>query len=143
MDSVTGLDTGNLEELCVRLLGRFHPDGPTSVDIFVSQLPESIAADIPIAADWRVVGARSIREGAAQLCWRQSSTHRTRLLSWLDLSKLHLARPGGRSSSPLIQCTEDSSPPILERAEYSAEMGRAPFFRSAGLVARAWRLTCA
>jgi hypothetical protein len=57
VDSVTGLDTGNLEELCVRLLGRFHPDGPTSVDLVVSQLPESIAADIPIAADWRVVGS--------------------------------------------------------------------------------------
>jgi hypothetical protein len=50
-------ESRTLEELCARLLGRPHPDGPTKVDLFARRLPESIVADIPISPDWRVVGS--------------------------------------------------------------------------------------
>ena len=53
----------DLEELCMRLLDHPHPDGPTSVDLLVGSLPESIAADIPTSPDWRVVGSALYSRG--------------------------------------------------------------------------------
>ena len=57
MDSANDSERRTLEELCARLLRHPHPDGPTSVELFVHQLPASIAADIPISPDWRVLGS--------------------------------------------------------------------------------------
>jgi hypothetical protein len=53
----------DLEELCMRLLDHPHPDGPTSVDLLVGSLPESIAADVPTSPDWRVVGSALYSRG--------------------------------------------------------------------------------
>jgi hypothetical protein len=64
VDSQNDSESRTTEELCARLLHHPHPDGPTSVDLFVHRLPESIAADIPIAPDWRVLGsALYLRDG--------------------------------------------------------------------------------
>jgi hypothetical protein len=57
MASDTPSDSRDIEALCMRLLEYPHPDGPTSVALNVRQLPDSIAADIPIPSDWRVVGS--------------------------------------------------------------------------------------
>ena len=57
MASETASDSHDIEALCMRLLEYPHPDGPTSVALYVRQLPESIAADIPIPSDWRVLGS--------------------------------------------------------------------------------------
>ena len=57
MASDTDSDSHGIEALCMRLLEYPHPDGPTSVAFSVRQLPESIAADIPIPSDWRVLGS--------------------------------------------------------------------------------------
>ena len=63
MDSQNASDSRTMEELCARLLRHPHPEGPTSVDLFVHRLPESIAADIPISADWRVLGSALFSRG--------------------------------------------------------------------------------
>ncbi len=49
-------DERGIEELCLRLLGHPHPEGPTSVELFAHRLPE-LAADIPVPPDWRVLGS--------------------------------------------------------------------------------------
>jgi hypothetical protein len=50
-------DERDIEELCLRLLGHPHPEGPTSVELFARCLPELVAADIPVLPDWRVLGS--------------------------------------------------------------------------------------
>jgi hypothetical protein len=50
-------DSHDLEALCMRLLKYPHPDGQTSVALYVRQLPGSMAAEIPIPPDWRVLGS--------------------------------------------------------------------------------------
>jgi hypothetical protein len=46
-----------MQELCERLLAHPHPEGPTSVELFVRRLPEGLASDIAVLADWRVLGS--------------------------------------------------------------------------------------
>jgi hypothetical protein len=53
----------DIEELCVRLLEHPHPDGPTEVRLLAGRLPESFAPDIPVPADWHVVGSALYSRG--------------------------------------------------------------------------------
>ena len=50
-------DVRDIEELCLRLLGHPHPEGPTSVELFARRLPELVAADLPLLPDWRLLGS--------------------------------------------------------------------------------------
>lgn len=63
MDSQDDLDSRTIEELCARLLRHPHPEGPTSVDLFLHGLPESITADVPTPPDWRILGSALFSRG--------------------------------------------------------------------------------
>jgi hypothetical protein len=50
-------DEQMLRDLAQRLLSHPHPDGPTSVELFLRRLPESLAVDIPLPPASRLVGS--------------------------------------------------------------------------------------
>jgi hypothetical protein len=53
----TGSSEGKLKELAERLLTHPHPEGSTSVELFVGRLPESLSADLPLPSTVGIVGS--------------------------------------------------------------------------------------
>lgn len=52
-----GSSEGKLKVLAERLLTHPHPEGSTSVELFVGRLPESLSADVPLPSTVTVVGS--------------------------------------------------------------------------------------
>ncbi|MDQ6880268.1 MAG: hypothetical protein M3082_21700, partial [Candidatus Dormibacteraeota bacterium] len=57
MTGGTGADAEVLRELAQRLLTHPHPEGPTSVELFLGRLPDSLALEIPLPPDSRLLGS--------------------------------------------------------------------------------------
>jgi hypothetical protein len=53
----SALDDRTYRELAQRLLHHPHPDGPTSVDLFVGRLPDTQASQIPLPPDATLLGS--------------------------------------------------------------------------------------
>jgi hypothetical protein len=61
------LDEPSLRELAERLLHHPHPDGPTSVELVVGALPDSLPATLPLPSGARVVGSAMYSRGHQRL----------------------------------------------------------------------------
>jgi hypothetical protein len=61
------LDEPTLRELAERLLQHPHPDGPTSVELIVGALPDSLPATLPLPAGGRVIGSALYSRGDRRL----------------------------------------------------------------------------
>jgi hypothetical protein len=61
------LDEPTLRELAERLLHHPHPDGPTSVELVVGGLPDSVPATLPLPAGARVSGSALYSRGDQRL----------------------------------------------------------------------------
>jgi hypothetical protein len=113
-------DEQTLQELAQRLLHHPHPDGPTSVELFVRRLPDAWPSELPLPAAATLIGsALYLRRGTP--FWIEA------VLDARDESSAFLAAYEDEVACRGWTATEDSGP--MHGGFVSNEMGEGRVFR--------------